>query len=242
MPDIGENFLRIGLVQIDPVVRSQVLRVQITVARSGFRRHPHQVSQYIRHLVTGRVKARNVDLLFACFPEPNEGVTIARRCAGPEVNVIGPPAGRLGSFGWFRTFLRRRRVGRGNRRCNTGLPYLDLAALGVVLQTLQIGLQGRVLRRLLRVAATAPDGCKDKNSRYKKRAPNYPIRCCHVRTLNQLSLAACQAHPASPPRWIHGTAAKQSQPLVTIGAGALPTGYLPIGALPIGAFPTGACE
>ena len=99
---------------------------------------------------------------------------------------------------------------------------------------------GRVL--LLRVAATAPDGCKDKNSRYKKRAPNYPIRCCHVRTLNQLSLAACQAHPASPPRWIHGTAAKQSQPLVTIGAGALPTGYLPIGALPIGAFPTGACE
>src|SRR5260370_2646015 len=105
MLDIGENLLCIRLVQIDPVVRSQVLRVQITVARSGFRRYPHQMSQYVGHLVTGRVQARNVNLLFACFPVPNESVTIARRCAGPEVNVIGPPRGRLRFYASFPPFF-----------------------------------------------------------------------------------------------------------------------------------------
>jgi hypothetical protein len=73
----------------------------------------------------------------------------------------------LGFFGWFRTFFQRRRVGPGNGRCKARLPHWHLAVLGVVLQPLHIGLQGRVLRHLLRVAATTPDGCKDKNSRYK---------------------------------------------------------------------------
>src|SRR5260370_38200541 len=163
------------------------------------------MSQYVGRLVAGRMQARNVDLFFACFPVPNEGVTIARRCPGPEVHVIGPP-GRLGLFGWFRACLGCRRIGRGHSRCNAGLPYL--AALSVVLQTLQIGLQRRVLRHLLRAAAPAPDGCKHKNSRYKKRAPNCPIYYRHVQTLNQLSSATCQADPASPPSgWILWTAA-----------------------------------
>jgi hypothetical protein len=187
------------------------------------------MSQYVGHLVASRMQARNLDLFFAGFPVPNESVTIARRCPRPEVHVIGA-LGRLGLFGWFRACLRcrrvgcgnsrckpglfdgfgagrrRRRVGCGNSRCNMRLSYLA-ARLGVILQRMKIGLQRRLLRHLLRAAAPGADGCKDKNSRYKKRAPNYPIRCCHVRTLNQLSSATCQAHPASPPRWIRRTAA-----------------------------------
>src|SRR5713226_6312455 len=179
------------------------------------------MSQYVAHFVAGWMQAHNFDRFFACLAVPSESVTIARRCPGPEVHVIGPLAGRLELFGWFRACLRCRgvgcgngrcklglldwfraggsccRIGCGNSRCNTGLPYL--VALSVVLQTLQIGMQRRLLRHLLRAAAPGPDGCKEKNSRYKKRAPNYPIRCCHVRTLNQLSSATCKAHPASPP-------------------------------------------
>src|SRR5713226_2692838 len=163
------------------------------------------MSQYVGHLIAGRMQTRNFDRFFACLAVPNEGVAIARRCPGPEVHVIGP-LGRLGLFGWFRACLRCRGVGRGNSRCNTGLFYLA-ARLSVVLQSLQIGLQRRVLRHLLRAAAPGPDGCKDKNSRYKKRAPNYPIRCCHVRTLKPAMVRSLPSPSRVSTKWIRGTAA-----------------------------------
>src|SRR5258708_271590 len=80
------------------------------------------MSQYVGPLVASRMQTRTLDCFFACLAVPNERVTVARRCPGPEVHVIGSLARSLGLLGGLRARRRRRSesVGCGYSRRNLG--------------------------------------------------------------------------------------------------------------------------
>src|SRR4030088_415534 len=89
MLDEREYFLCICRTQINPVAGSQVIDVEVTVACSGLRRDPHEMSQHVWDLVARWMQAGNFDLLFTCFAEPDKCMTVAGRGTGAKVHVIG---------------------------------------------------------------------------------------------------------------------------------------------------------
>src|SRR6516165_3303650 len=86
--DVCENPLCIRLVQVNPVTRGQVLRIEIAVTCPGLGRHPHHIAKYIIQAVSRRGKARDFNLPFACPPIPDESVSPTRRRSGPEIDVV----------------------------------------------------------------------------------------------------------------------------------------------------------
>ena len=96
MLDVRENLLRISFTQIDAVTGSQVIRVEVTVTRSCFRGHPHEMPQHVWHLVAGWMQAGNFDLFLAGLAEPNKRMAIGGCGTGAKIHVIWPLRGNAG--------------------------------------------------------------------------------------------------------------------------------------------------
>src|SRR3954465_12830986 len=76
MLDIGKNLLGVRLTQINPVTCSQVLHIQVTVARARFCGHQHKMSQHVSDFVALWMQAGNFDLGFVRLSEPNKRMAI----------------------------------------------------------------------------------------------------------------------------------------------------------------------
>src|SRR6476646_1166603 len=87
--DVSKYLFGVSLIQVDSIAGCQILLIEVTVARAGFRRHKHEMSQYVRQRVTCWMQAGNFDRPLARLAVPDKCVSVGCSSAGAKIDVVG---------------------------------------------------------------------------------------------------------------------------------------------------------